>query len=77
MELRLSQGIQTQQPIKDLSPSRPAFRHLEIHTISIDSPEEERDDGILSVSGCLCVSLLHSSCLAFFLLMPHQLINYS
>lgn len=53
MELRLSQGIQTQQPIKDLSPSRPAFCHLEIHTISVVTPKEESHDGILSVSVCV------------------------
>lgn len=80
-KVRLSQGIQTQQPIKDLSPSRPAFCHLEIHTISIDTPREESHDGILSVSGCVCVcvclSPTNTIILSWFLLLPHRLINHS
>lgn len=57
MEARPSQGIQTQQPIKDLSPSRPAFCHLEIHTISVVAPEEGGShDGIQPVSPRLTLS---------------------
>lgn len=67
-------GIQTQKPIKDLSPNRPAFRHLEIHTFSVES-----NDGILCVSRCqyVSLSLTNTTILSCFLFMPHWLINHS
>lgn len=81
MELRLSQGIQTQQPIKDLSPSRPAFCHLDIHTFSAVTPKEERwwDSFCIRLSACLCVcvSLSNTIILSCFLFVPHWLINHS
>ncbi|TNN48532.1 Plexin-A2 [Liparis tanakae] len=57
MDPRLSKGIHTQQPIKDLPLSRPSFCHLEAHTISVVTPMEDSQNGILSVSSCFVIAV--------------------
>lgn len=79
MEVKPSQRNQTQQPIKDLSASRPASCHLEIHTfLCRHSPTktDERRLFCVRVSFCISVFWIHvapSFCLCMncqFLISP-------